>query len=144
IGPINYVVLKRLERREWAWVTMPVLILAFAGGAYAIGAALRGSEVIVNEVAIVRGAPGATDGAAQVYLGIFSPSRNVYQVRLPGGALLSAPVNGDPGGSGTTLDVLQGDPSRVRNLAVGFGSLRAIRAETAVDIPLIDTDLQLV
>jgi hypothetical protein len=145
IGPINYLVLKRLDRREWAWVTMPVLILGFAVGAYAFGAALRGSEVIVNEVAIVRGAPGATDGSAQVYLGVFSPTRGVYQVRVPGGALLSMPINGEAfgGGSGTTLDVLQGEPSRVRNLAVGFGSLRAVHAETAVAVPLIDADLRL-
>ena len=145
IGPINYLVLKRLDRREWAWFTMPILILIFAAGAYAYGAVLRGSDMIVNEVAIVRGAPGATDGTAQVYLGIFSPSRGVYQVRVPGGALLSTPINGDFGGGGTgrALDVLQGDPSRVRNLAVGFGALRAIRADTAVAVPLIHTDLRL-
>lgn len=147
IGPINYLVLRRLDRREWAWVTMPILILVFAVGAYAFGAALRGSNVIVNEVAIVRGAPGATDGVAQVYLGVFSPSRGTYQVQVPGGALLSAPISGDWFGGdtgGSSLDVLQGDPARVRDLAVGFGSLRAIRAETAVTVPLIEADLALV
>ena len=65
IGPINYLVLKRLDRREWAWVTMPALIVVFAVASYGIGSFLRGSEVIVNEVAIVRGAPGATEGTAQ-------------------------------------------------------------------------------
>ena len=123
IGPINYLVLKRLDRREWAWVTMPILIVVFAAGAYAYGALLRGSDVIVNEVAIVRGAPGATEGSAQAYLGVFSPSRSVYQVSVPGGALLSTSINGDMfGGVGTAtvLDVLQGDPARVRDLAVGL------------------------
>ena len=62
IGPINYLVLKRLDKREWAWVTMPILILAFAAGAYGFGSLLRGSNVIVNEAAIVRGAPGARTG----------------------------------------------------------------------------------
>jgi hypothetical protein len=146
IGPVNYLILKRLDRREWAWVTMPILIVVFAAGAYAYGAALRGSDVIVNEIAIVRGAPGATEGAAQAYLGVFSPTRSVYQVSVPGGALLSTSINGDVfGGVGTTsvLDVLQGDPARVRDLAVGFGSLRTIRAETAVAVPLIEADLRL-
>ena len=146
IGPINYLVLQRLDRREWAWVTMPILIVVFAVGAYGFGAALRGSDVIVNEIAIVRGAPGATEGSAQVYLGVFSPTRSTYQVSVPGGALLSSPINGDMfGGIGTTsvLDVLQGDPARVRDLAVGFGSLRTIRAETAVAVPLIEADLRL-
>jgi hypothetical protein len=146
IGPVNYLILKRLDRREWAWVTMPILIVVFAAGAYTYGAALRGSEVIVNEIAIVRGAPGATEGAAQAYLGVFSPSRSTYQLSVPGGALLSTSLNGDIfGGVGTTsiLDVLQGDPARVRNLSVGFGSLRTIRAETAVAVPLVEADLRL-
>lgn len=146
IGPVNYLVLKRIDRREWAWITMPILIVVFAAGAYAYGAALRGSDVIVNEIAIVRGAPGTTEGAAQAYLGVFSPTRSVYQVSVPGGALLSTSINGDMfGGTGTSnvLDVLQGDPARVRDLAVGFGSLRTIRAETAVAVPLVEADLRL-
>jgi hypothetical protein len=145
IGPLNYLVLRRLNRREWAWLTMPLLIVVFTVGAYGFGAALRGNDVIVNEVAIVSGAPGATEGSAQVYVGIFSPSRGRYQVRVPGGALLSSPINDFFNGQGTTtqLDLLQGDPSRVRDLAVGFGSLRTIRAETAVSVPLIETDLRL-
>jgi hypothetical protein len=146
IGPINYLVLRRLDKREWAWVTMPVLIVAFAAGAYGFGSLLRGSDLIINEVAIVRGSPGATDGTAQIYLGVFSPARGTYQLRVPGGALLSSPINGDfIGGDGTTasLDVLQGDPAQVRNLGVGFGSLRTVRAETAMDVPLVHADLRL-
>jgi hypothetical protein len=145
IGPINYVVLRRLDRREWAWITMPALIIGFAVGAYAFGSALRGSSVIVNEVAIVRGAPDATEGAAQVYLGVFSPARGTYQVAIRGGALLSSPISGDAFGGGPLgLDVVQGDPSRVRNLSVGFGSLRAIRAESGAQVPKVHAELSLV
>jgi hypothetical protein len=148
IGPINYLVLRRIDRREWAWVTMPVLIVAFAVGAYGFGSALRGSSIIVNEVGIVRGAPDAVEGSAQVYLGVFSPTRGTYQVAVPGGPLLSSPISGDVfGGSSASLDILQGDPpgpSRVRNLAVGFGSLRTIRAESAATVPKIHAELSLV
>jgi len=146
IGPINYLVLRRLDRREWAWITMPALIVLFAAGAYAFGAALRGLDVVVNEVAIVRGAPDATEGMAQVYLGVFSPSRGTYQVEVPGGALLSSTLNGDftTGGTSATLDVIQGNPARIRDLVVGFGSLRTVRAETPASVPRIQADLRLV
>jgi hypothetical protein len=145
IGPLNYLILRRIDRREWAWVTMPVLIVGFALGSYAFGSALRGSSIIVNEVGIVRGAPDATEGTAQVYLGVFSPARGTYQVAVPGGALLSSPISGDIfGGQGSSLDVVQGDPSRVRDLAVGFGSLRTIRAESEVVVPKVHADLGLV
>lgn len=146
VGPINYLVLRRLDRREWAWITMPVLIAAFAIGAYGYGSSLRGSDLIVNEVALVRGAPGATDGSAQVYIGVFSPTRGTYQVGIPSGALLSSPISGDFfGGEGiaSALDVLQGDRAMVRDLAVGFGSLRTIRAETPMPVPLVESDLRL-
>ena len=144
IGPINYFILRRLDKREWAWITMPILIAVFAVGAYGFGSALRGSDVIVNEVAVVRGAPDATEGSAQVYLGVFSPTRGTYQLALPGGALLSAPVVGDFfGGQGALLDVVQGDTAKVRNLSVGFGSLRTVRAETPADVPKIHADLVL-
>src|SRR4029078_3512544 len=52
IGPINYLILKRIDRREWAWVTMPVLIVAFAVGAYGFGSLLRGTNAPVNDAAI--------------------------------------------------------------------------------------------
>ncbi len=147
IGPINYLVLRRIDRREWAWITMPALIGVFAVSAYVFGATLRGSDVLINQVAVVRGAPGATDGTAQVYVGVFSPARGTYQVSIPGRTLLSSPTSGDAFGGAPTaasLDVVQGETgSRVRDLDVGFGSLRTIRADTSAAVPLIHTDLVL-
>jgi hypothetical protein len=143
VGPVNYLVLKRLDRREWAWVTVPALIVVFTIGSFGIGSLMRGNEVVVHEVAIVRGAPGTETAAAQSYLGIFSPSRSTFQLRVPGDALLAAPINGDIFGNGqvNTLDILQGDPSRVRDLAVGVGSLRTIRADAGTTGPKISADL---
>jgi hypothetical protein len=147
IGPINYLVLRRLDRRDWAWLTMPVLIVGFAVGAYAFGSALRGGDVLINEVAVVRGAPGVEEGLGSVYVGVFSPNRGNFQVRIPGGALLSAPVstelNGGPDAGAGALDLLQGDPSRVRDLSIGFGSLRTLLAETPLAVPRLTSDLRL-
>ncbi len=143
VGPVNYLVLRRLDRREWAWITVPALIVVFTVGSFGIGSLMRGNEVIVHEVAIVRGAPGIETASAQSYLGIFSPSRSTFQLRVAGDALLAAPMNGDIFGSGqvNTLDILQGDPSRVRDLAVGVGSLRTIRADASATGPKVTADL---
>jgi hypothetical protein len=145
IGPVNYLVLRRLDRREWAWVTMPLLVVGFTVAAFAIGFVLRGTDVIVNQVALVRAAPGTDAAQAQVYLGIFSPTRGSYEVGVPGGALLSAPYSGEGfgQGGGEGLDVVQGDPSRLRQLAVGYGTLRAVRAEAPVLAPRVEADLRL-
>jgi hypothetical protein len=145
IGPVNYLVLRRIDRREWAWVTVPALIVVFTAGSFGFGALLRGSDVILHEVAIVRGAAGTDQAVAQSYLGIFSPNRATFQLRVPGSALLAAPMSGDVfgGGTSTGLDVLEGDPSRVRDLSVGYGSLRTVRAEAQVAGPEVTADLTL-
>ena len=148
IGPINYFVLKRLDRRELAWVTMPALVLTFTAASFGYGFLLPGTETVINEVAIVRGAPNATEATAEVYFGVFSPSRATYQVDVPQGALLASPINGDPFGQGvSTLDIIQGtgagNPSRVRNLAVGTSSLRIVRAQLPVAGPRLRASLAL-
>lgn len=128
-------------------MTIPLLILGFTVGAYAIGAAMRGSQVIVNEIAIVRGSGDGGPGSALVYAGIFSPDEAQYQVRVPGGGLVSAPVNGDfLGGQqvgSTAMDILQGDPAEIRDLAIGYGGQRSIRIETSARLPSIEADLRL-
>ena len=145
IGPINYVVLRRLDKREWAWVTIPALVVVFAVGSYGLGASLKGSDVIVNEVAVVRAAQGSSEGIGQVYIGIYSPSRRSFQVSIPGGALLSNPTSQNQFGQAEQpLDVLFGESaSHLRNFEVGFGVLRGFRAEAPASAPQVDSDLHL-
>ncbi|CAN5642784.1 hypothetical protein BH23CHL6_BH23CHL6_11730 [soil metagenome] len=144
IGPVNYLVLRRLDRREWAWVTMPALVAIFAVGSYGMGASLKGSDVIVNEVAIVRAGEGTDRGLGQVYVGIFSPSRRTFDVRVLERALLTTPATEMQSGQPSQpLDILIGETARVRNFEVGFGLLRAFRAESATPAPLIEADLRL-
>jgi hypothetical protein len=142
IGPINYLVLRRLDRREWAWVTMPVLVGVFAVAAYALGATLKGTDTIVNQVGIVRTAPGAETGLGQIYVGIFSPTRASYDVNVSNGALLTNPISVQQNQNGTPLDVQQGESGQLRDFQVGFAVLRTFRAEAPVRVPRLDADLE--
>lgn len=148
VGPINYFALRRRDRREWAWITMPATIVVFALGAYAIGAVLKGGEVVVNQLAVVHGAAGTDRGLANVYVGVYSPSRATFDVAVGGDALLAAPASRsdmfDPGfdSQERPVDVVLGDPSTVRGYSVGFGTLRGFRAQARVPAPMIETDLR--
>lgn len=146
IGPINYAILRRRDRRELAWLTIPLTIAAFAVLAYVFGTSLRGPSVVINELAIVRGSTGADRGAGRVYIGVFSPGRASYDIQIGGNALVSAPFyeGGFMDSPARTLDILQGDPSIVRRFGVAFGSLRSFVAETSVATPLLQTELQVV
>jgi len=145
IGPINYLILRRLDKREWAWVTIPALVVVFAVGSYGLGATLKGSDVIINQITVVRAAQGTGRGIGQAYIGIYSPSRRSFDVRIPGGALLSNPTSqAQMGQTEVPLDVLFGaSSSRLRNFEVGFGVLRGFRAEAPADAPLVDASLRL-
>ncbi len=145
IGPINYLILRRIDKREWAWVTIPALVVVFAVGSYGLGATLKGSDVIVNQITVVRAAQGTGRGIGQAYIGVYSPSRRTFDVRIPGGALLSNPAStASMGLTETPLDVVFGqNNSRLRNFEVGFGVLRGFRAEAPADAPEITSDLTL-
>ncbi len=143
IGPLNYLVLRRLDRREWAWLTMPVLVGIFAVAAYGLGATLKGTDTIVNQVGIVRTAAGTDQGIGQVYVGVFSPDRASYDVRVSDGALLTNPAYLQNSGQTTTpLDVQLGETSRLRDFQVGFSTLRTFRAEAPVTVPRLESDLE--
>ena len=139
VGPINYLVLRRIDRREWAWLTMPALVAVFAVASYALGASIKGTDIVVNELAVVHAAVENDRGVGQVYVGVFSPTRRQYEVQVPNGALLSNPVSQLRADAfEQPLDVITGEPSRLRNYLVGANSLRGFRAETVVSTPRIE------
>ena len=150
VGPINYLVLRWRKRLHWAWVTIPALTLAFSGGAFGLGYALRGTDLILNQIAIVTAQP---DGTARVdsYIGLFSPTRQSYEIEVRGESLLSA-VNPeyDPfgqSGEGATSEVrfVQGNPGWVRGMTVNQWSMQTFMAEgTWPDLGRVTSDLQFV
>ena len=119
---------------------MPILIVVFAAGAYGLrGGPARQRRHRQRDRHRAR-RPGRDRGhraglprrlLADRAASTRSASRAARSCRRRSTATCSAAI-----GTATVLDVLQGDPARVRDLAVGFGSLRTIRAETPVAVPL--------
>jgi hypothetical protein len=136
IGPVSYLVLRRLDRRELAWVVAPILVLVFSGVSYGIGVSMKGSQIIVNQIALVRSSIDGTAASVSTYAGIFSPTRATYDLTVRGDALLSALAanNFDPTGGGQVVSYAteQGDPAHLRGLAVSVLGLQAIRAEAVI------------
>ena len=136
IGPLSYLVLRRLDRRELAWIVAPILVVIFSGVSYGIGASMKGSQIIVNQIAIVRSATDGTAASISTYAGVFSPTRATYDLTVRGDALVSALAanNIDPTFGGETFDYTteQGDPAHLRGLAVSVFGLQAVRAEAVI------------
>lgn len=137
IGPISYLVLRRIDRRELAWVSAPVLILVFTACSFGIGTALKGGSVIVNQISLIRSSTAGGVAAVESYAGVFSPDRSTYDVTVDADALLSRltpnTFDGRPRVARGDTIVEQGDPAHLRGLAIGVFGFEAVRADALVD-----------
>jgi len=136
IGPISYIILRRMDRRELAWVTAPLLVVIFTACSFGIGNSMKGSEVIVNQISLIRSSGAGTSATVESYAGVFSPDRATYDVTVEADALLAKmrPINFD-GRPVAASDVVveQGDPAHLRNLAIGVFGFEAVRADAIVE-----------
>jgi hypothetical protein len=109
IGPVNYFVLGAMRRRALAWVTVPLIALVAAAGAYGTGVVTKGRSVQANEVAILHLQPGSDQAYQETYVGIIPPGRGDYQARVAGERLLISPIattnNGFGNNQGIRVDV---------------------------------------
>lgn len=87
IGPVNYLVLKRLKRREWAWVSIPVTIVFFTGCAYLTGFGLKGNDLILHQMNVAYGQAGSPDLRVNSLIALYSPRRATYDFILPSDAM---------------------------------------------------------
>jgi hypothetical protein len=136
IGPLNYIVLRRLRRLEWAWFTAPLIVLVFAGGLYVVGAGLRGGQSQLNQAAIVQGAEGQTRGFATAFIGLFSPRRATYTIGFAPDTLVGA-ASGRFSPS-DQFEAIIADDTGARSIRVlaDIVSVTTFVAEQAVDLPV--------
>lgn len=137
IGPISYLVLRRFDRRELAWLTAPLLVILFSACSYGIGSSLKGSEVILNQISLVRVAAGGSAASVEAYAGVFSPNKATYDLTVKADALLatlnSANFQPQPQSNQLSYVTDQGNPAHLRGLDVSVFGLQSVRADAVVD-----------
>jgi hypothetical protein len=136
IGPISYIVLRRMDRRELAWVTAPLLVVVFTACSFGIGNSMKGSEVIVNQISLIRSSGVGGAATIESYAGIFSPDRETYDLTVEEDALMAKlGTTGFDGRPVTSSDVVieQGDPAHLRGLSIGVFGFEAVRADAIVE-----------
>jgi hypothetical protein len=135
VGPANYLVLRKVHRLHLAWFTIPLITVIFSAGAFGIGYALRGNDLILNKIALIT---PADEGLATVtsFIGLFSPAQQSYEITVQGDGLLS-PVtrNADPWSAGGAMAIgemifVQGTPNRLQGLAINQWSMQNFMLET--------------
>lgn len=113
IGPVNYFVLSRIGRREFAWFTIPAMIVIFTIVAWVTGFNLRGTEVVLSRLSIVESWPDADTSHVRQLVGLLSPRRANYNLSLPDNRALRPLLRATQGGffsnQASTVEIIQSD-----------------------------------
>lgn len=136
IGPVNYLVLRRMDRRELGWITIPVLTIIFALGIYGFGATTKGRSITVNSVSIVRIAPDTRSAELQAFYGIFAPSRGTRDFGVASNALFTSFSQsglGDSSELGREVIFDQGSNGGVRKASFAQWTQRTVAAQGTID-----------
>lgn len=107
VGPFNYVLLKRLDRRDWAWVIIPSIALLLGGAAFVFGFLAKGRHTLSNTVALMQ-FDDAGGGQLSAAVALYAPSRERLTLEVPGRGM----VGGLPGTGGPPSPMT--DPYAVR------------------------------
>lgn len=143
LGPLNYLMLRKLKRRELAWFTIPILVVMFSGGAFVLGLGTRGTRSIVNHLAIVQVWPEREQARVHGLVGVFSPNRSLYTVQVKGN-YLAHPMADSPLGSTQVWDMVQKDNELViQDLRIDAGGIEGIVVEGQAQAPEFLSDVTL-
>jgi len=146
IGPLNYIILRAIKRREFAWFTIPVTVIFFTVAIYFTGTALRGTRPTLHRLSVVQAWEDSSQAQAETLIGVFSPTRSEYDLRLECNVLLQ-PMPSDT--SYRPLDrsfegirFEQGDAVFARGVKVDIGAVTPFFARGQVTAPRFGSSLK--
>lgn len=101
VGPLHFLLLRSFRHTAWALLTLPVLVGAGGWGVWTYSHQEHVSAVLVNQITVLEGQPGAQNLRVRSVAGLFLPPGARHQVALGGALLTPLPVaqmtpNGNP------------------------------------------------
>lgn len=90
-GPVLYILLKRMDKRDWAWVCIPALSVLFLSGMYVLGFKSRYQSAVLNTVSMIHAEPGVKEATVTSTVGIFNDRRGTLKIEYNTGSGLNTP-----------------------------------------------------
>lgn len=84
VAPVLYLILKKLDKREWAWAIIPLLALVSTAGIYAVGAKDK-TAILAHELNQYY-LSGDGSGSRLSYTAVFVPQSGNVDAEFPDGA----------------------------------------------------------
>lgn len=143
IGPVNFITLRLLKRPEWAWLTIPSLVIIFTTIAYFSGFFYRGRQPILNRLTVIQGWDTAPLAHARAVMGIYSPNRTRYDLESDS-PFRFLPQDKDDAklqSGGNWLALEQGNGQLLPNARIEIGGMKSVGLEGSLPALEIAHDL---
>jgi hypothetical protein len=141
IGPLNFYILRRLNKLAWAWITVPGTVVLFAVFGYATGFRLHGNEPQVHRLSIITGDAQVTGARSQAIIGVFSPRRTSLDITT--GHHLAQEVQPNPNQPDKVTFQLS-EPNRLERVAATNSDVRTFYLQGESILPRIEADLDFI
>lgn len=148
IGPLNYVILNRINRREYAWLTIPFFILAFTVMAWVVGFNLRGNIATISRLAVIQSWPDSERAQVNGLVGLLSPRRSTYTLAMQDNSFLrplARSIQTNPFASNiqTATDIRQSDIFQAENFSVDASFIATFNTTAVIDKPALSGQVSL-
>ncbi|HPZ07547.1 MAG TPA: hypothetical protein PL110_05500 [Candidatus Eremiobacteraeota bacterium] len=128
IGPMNYFILKRFDKREFTIITIPVMIFFFSMGTYLIGYTSKGGSIIQREISIVKLNEASSFANIDTFISLFSPNKSNYKIDFQKSNIW--PENITPTSYDYPLYTIlkEGEKNSIENINLNMWSIGTFRA----------------
>jgi hypothetical protein len=89
LGPLAFVLLRRLDQQAWLLVLLPLTALIGTVATVRLATQHQGSDIAATEVTLLRADPGSPVAMAHTYIGLFSPRPQAIDLHVPSGVLFA-------------------------------------------------------
>ncbi|WP_160680685.1 hypothetical protein [Clostridium sp. C8-1-8] len=108
VAPVSYIILKKMDKREFMWITVPCISLVFGIIIYFLGSGSRLADVTTNNANIIT---VESTGVANknTYSGIFTPKKMIVEASGKNGEKLDPIDNPNYGGDQSNIQLNEVD-----------------------------------
>jgi hypothetical protein len=87
LGPVRFLLVKRLKGRYWSWRIILSSIVIFSLLSYGLAYIEKGSSILSDSITIAQLSQNGLSAHITTYMGVFVPNEGDYQVHIPGNGL---------------------------------------------------------
>ena len=87
LGPMRFILITLLKRRDWSWRIVLSSIVVFSLLSYALAFKQKGAAIVSNSISIAVLGQNGAPASITTYLGVFVPNEGNFQVHIPGNGL---------------------------------------------------------